>query len=103
MLSQALLSFTLEYEEESALSLALSADVVRVLSADGVPIRDLPARSGVSKDAITAAIGFLLALGLLDCALNALVALLLFCSGWPLRQRGCILARVEDVFRLQIS
>src|SRR5262249_60534599 len=36
LLSQALLSFTLEYEEESSLSLAISADVVRVLSADGV-------------------------------------------------------------------
>jgi DNA-binding MarR family transcriptional regulator len=59
LLSQALLSFTLEYEEESALSLAVSADVVRVLSADGVGIRDLPALSGVSKEAITAAVGFL--------------------------------------------
>jgi len=59
MLSQALLSFTLEYEDESALSLALSANVVRVLSSDGVPMRDLPGRSGVSKEAITAAVGFL--------------------------------------------
>jgi DNA-binding MarR family transcriptional regulator len=59
LLSQALLSFTLEYEEESALSLALSASVVRVLSADWAPVRDLPARSGVSKEAITAAVGFL--------------------------------------------
>ena len=59
LLSQALLSFTLEYEEESALSLAVSADVVRVLSADGIPVRDLPALSGVSKEAITAAVGFL--------------------------------------------
>jgi len=59
LLSQALLSFTLEYEEGSTLSLAMSADVVRVLSADGVPVRDLPARSGVSKEAITAAVGFL--------------------------------------------
>jgi len=59
MLSQALLSFTLEYEEESALSLALSANVVRVLGAERVPIRDLPTRSGVSKEAITAAVGFL--------------------------------------------
>jgi hypothetical protein len=59
LLSQALLSFTLEYEERSALSLAMSADVVRVLSADGARVRDLPARSGVSKEAITAAVGFL--------------------------------------------
>jgi DNA-binding MarR family transcriptional regulator len=59
LLSQALLSFTLEYEEESALSLAVSADVVRVLSAGGVPVGDLPALSGVSKEAVTAAVGFL--------------------------------------------
>jgi DNA-binding MarR family transcriptional regulator len=59
LLSQPLLSFTLEYEDESDLSLAMSADVVRVLSADGVPVRDLPALSGVSKEAITAAVGFL--------------------------------------------
>jgi hypothetical protein len=59
LLSQALLSFTLEYEEGSVLSLAMSADVVRVLSADGVPVRDLPPRSGVSKEAITAAVGLL--------------------------------------------
>jgi hypothetical protein len=59
LLSQALLSFTLEYEEESALSLAISADIVRVLSVDGVSVRDLPDLSGVSKEAITAAVGFL--------------------------------------------
>jgi hypothetical protein len=59
LLSQALLSFTLEYEDESDLSLALSANVVRVLSVDGSPVRGLPARSGVSKEAITAAVGFL--------------------------------------------
>jgi DNA-binding MarR family transcriptional regulator len=59
LLSQALLAFTLEYEDDSDLSLPLSADVVRVLSADGFPVRDLPARSGVSKEAITAAVGFL--------------------------------------------
>jgi DNA-binding MarR family transcriptional regulator len=59
LLSQALLSFTLEYEEESVLSLALSANVVRALSADGVSMRDMPARSGVSKEAVTATVGFL--------------------------------------------
>jgi len=59
LLSQPLLSFTLEYEQESPLSLAISADVVRVLSADGVPVREVPVRSGVSKEAITAAVGFL--------------------------------------------
>ena len=37
----------------------MSANVVQVLSADGIPVRDLPGRSGVSKEAITAAVGFL--------------------------------------------
>jgi DNA-binding MarR family transcriptional regulator len=59
LLAQALLAFTLEYEEVSDLSLALGADVVRVLSADGLPQRNLPVHSGVSKEAITAAVGFL--------------------------------------------
>jgi hypothetical protein len=49
LLSQALLAFTLEYEEASALSLSMSANVVRALSADAAPIRDLPARSGVER------------------------------------------------------
>ena len=59
LLSQALLAFTLEYEDESDLSLVLCTNVVRVLSVDGVPVRDLPGRPGVSKEAITAAVGFL--------------------------------------------
>jgi DNA-binding MarR family transcriptional regulator len=59
LLSQALLSFTLEYEEESTLSLAISANVVRVLSGEAIPVRDVPSRSGVSKEATTAAVGFL--------------------------------------------
>ena len=59
LLSQPLLAFTLEYEEESTLALAMNANVVRELSTEGVPMRDLPNRSGVSKEAITAAVGFL--------------------------------------------
>src|SRR5262245_25367067 len=59
LLAQALLAFTLEYEDESDLSLAVSANVVRVLSTYGLPQRDLSSHSGVSKEAITAALGFL--------------------------------------------
>ena len=38
--------------------------MVRLLSADAVPVRDLPTRSGVSKEAITAAVGFPNAMGM---------------------------------------
>jgi hypothetical protein len=59
LLSRALLAFTVAFERRSRLSLAISADVVRVLDAGGVSVRDLPGRSGVSKEAVSMATGFL--------------------------------------------
>ena len=59
LLAQTLLAVTVEYESESSLSLAISADVVRVLDERGVRVRDLPRLSGVSKEAISMALGFL--------------------------------------------
>jgi DNA-binding MarR family transcriptional regulator len=59
LLSQALLAFTIEYERESQVSLAIGANVLRLLDDRGVPIRDLPRLSGVSKEAIATALSFL--------------------------------------------
>jgi hypothetical protein len=59
LLSQVLLGFIVEFERGSELSLPITANVVRLLDDSGVPIRDLPARSGVSKEAIAASVGFL--------------------------------------------
>ena len=59
LLSRVLLAFALEFEGESELSLAISANVVRVLDEKGVRVRDLPLLSGVSKEAISMALGFL--------------------------------------------
>jgi hypothetical protein len=59
LLSQVLLGFTLEFERDSVVSLPIGANVVRLLDDSGVPLRDLPARSGVSKEAIAASVGFL--------------------------------------------
>jgi DNA-binding MarR family transcriptional regulator len=59
LLSRALLAFALVYERKSELSLAISANVVRVLDEKGVRVRDLPLLSGVSKEAISMALGFL--------------------------------------------
>jgi hypothetical protein len=59
LLSQALLAFTIEFERESALSLAICANVLRVLSDEGVRVRDLPQLSGVSSEAIKMSLGFL--------------------------------------------
>jgi DNA-binding MarR family transcriptional regulator len=59
LLSRVLLALTLDYERESELSLAICADVLRVVADGGVPTRELPRRGGVSKAAISMAVGFL--------------------------------------------
>jgi hypothetical protein len=59
LLSKALLAFALEFEAKSKLSLAISANVMRVLDPAGVEVRQLPVLSGVSKEAISMAMGIL--------------------------------------------
>jgi DNA-binding MarR family transcriptional regulator len=58
-LSQVLLAFTIEFERESNVSLPIGANVLRVIDEDGVRVRDLPHLTGVSKEAISASLGFL--------------------------------------------
>jgi methyltransferase (TIGR00027 family) len=59
LLSRALLAIAAEYERESALSLAISANVLRPLTAEGIRLRDLPQLSGISKEAVAMAMGIL--------------------------------------------
>lgn len=59
LLSRALLAFAMEFESESDLSLAICANVLRVLDERGVLLRDLPLLTGVSKEAIRVALGVL--------------------------------------------
>ena len=58
--SRVLLGFALEYEAESAVSLAVGANLLRVLGADGTRLRDLPLLTGISKEAVSWAMGVLL-------------------------------------------
>ena len=60
LLSRGLLSFALEYEHETGLSLAISANVLRVLGADGTRRRDLAPLTGTSKEAVSWALGILI-------------------------------------------
>ena len=46
------MAYTLDFEEGSPLSLPLSANVFRVLDGDGVPVRELPSLTGISKEAV---------------------------------------------------
>jgi methyltransferase (TIGR00027 family) len=60
LLSRALLAFATEFEDGSGSpgpSLAISANLLRVLTEDGVRVRDLPARSGVSRESLAMAAG----------------------------------------------
>jgi DNA-binding MarR family transcriptional regulator len=59
LLARVLLAFAMEFERESDLSLAISANVVRALIEQGVLVRDLPRVTGVSKEAIRMALGVL--------------------------------------------
>jgi len=59
LLSRVLLAFAIEFEREAAFSLAISANVVRVLDEKGVWVRDLPLLTGVSKEAIAVVLDFL--------------------------------------------
>jgi len=58
LLSQVLLEFAFEFEGEAVLSLALSANVLRLLERE-TPVRDLPRLAGVSEEAIAMALSFL--------------------------------------------
>ena len=52
LLAHALMAYTLDFEEGSALSLPLSANVFRVLDSDGMQVRELPSLTGISKEAV---------------------------------------------------
>jgi DNA-binding MarR family transcriptional regulator len=59
LLSRALLAFAMDFEREFDLSLAICANIVRVLDDKGVRLRDIPQLSGVSKESIAMAMGIL--------------------------------------------
>jgi methyltransferase (TIGR00027 family) len=64
LLSRVLLAFALDYEAESEVSLAVGANLLRVLREDGARPRDLPLLTGISKEAVSWALGVLLRSGL---------------------------------------
>jgi hypothetical protein len=54
-----LTALTLEHERDSEVSLPLGANVLRVVGQDAVRVRDLPALSGISKEGVAMAVGYL--------------------------------------------
>jgi methyltransferase (TIGR00027 family) len=60
LLSRVLLAFALDYERESEQSLAIGANLLRVLGPGPTRLRDLPPLTGLSKEAVAWAMGALL-------------------------------------------
>ena len=59
LLARTLTAFALEFDRQSEVSLAISANVLRLLDSGSARIRHLPQESGASKEAIAVATGFL--------------------------------------------
>jgi DNA-binding MarR family transcriptional regulator len=59
LLAKALLLFAIEFERDSAVSLAISANILRLANDEGVSLRDLPRRAAVSKEAVAMSLSFL--------------------------------------------
>lgn len=59
LLARVLLALTLEFEAESPVSLAICANILRVLEAEGMSLPRIPESAGVSKEAVTMALGYL--------------------------------------------
>ncbi len=59
LLARVALRVALEFERESALSLAVSQNVLRVLGQDGRRLRDLPGLTGVSRAAVDVSVALL--------------------------------------------
>ena len=59
LLSRVLLAFAAEFEGQSPVSLAICADVLRVLTERGARVRDIPQLAGVSRESVAMAMGVL--------------------------------------------
>ncbi|HEX4074304.1 MAG TPA: MarR family winged helix-turn-helix transcriptional regulator [Candidatus Acidoferrales bacterium] len=59
LLARVLLAFAIDFERESDISLAIGANLLRVLNEKGVRVRDLPRFTGVSKESLSMAMGIL--------------------------------------------
>ncbi len=59
LLGQALTALTLDHERSATASLPLAANLLRAIGASTVLVRDLPARTGLSKEGIAMAVAYL--------------------------------------------
>ena len=96
LLAQVLLAFTVEYEEESEVSLAVGANYLRVLASEPVPVRALPEATGTSKEAVSFATKFLARNGLAEVGTGASAQVRLTAAGLAAQEHhGRLVDQVE--------
>jgi DNA-binding MarR family transcriptional regulator len=59
LFARVLLAWTLDFEHDAEVSLAISANNLRLIGDQGVTVRDLPGLAAVSREAIAVAVNFL--------------------------------------------
>jgi hypothetical protein len=59
LLARVLLAFAIDFELQAKISLAIAANVLRLLDEKGIRIKDMPALSGVSAEGLAMATGYL--------------------------------------------
>ncbi|HEX4746297.1 MAG TPA: hypothetical protein VFU99_05375 [Gaiellaceae bacterium] len=102
LLAQALMAYTLEFEAEAALSLALDANVLRVLDDDGVDARQVSRRAGISPEGTAMALTFLAKTDyvVVEGASRTTALVRSTTAGRDLRARHSALhAQIEDAWR----
>jgi DNA-binding MarR family transcriptional regulator len=97
LLSRLLCDFAYNFERDSFISLAISANLLRKLNSDGIRNRDLPQRTGVSKQSIAMAMGILQKAGLVEIGSSSGKLVLLTSSGLAAQQYALdLIADIEQ-------
>lgn len=68
LLSRVLLAFTLDCENDADVSLPVGSNVLRVLSGEPMPVKELPLAAGVSKEAVSVSLTWLERQGYVEVA-----------------------------------
>lgn len=71
LLAKVLMAFAIEFESELELSLAISANVLRLVGKQGVRVKEIPRLSGVSKEVTTMSLRRLEERGLIEIKTEA--------------------------------
>jgi hypothetical protein len=75
LLGQVLTALTLAHEQEAEISLPLGANVLRVIGPESVRLRDLPGMTGISKEGLAMATGYLERTGFAQTEPGRIIAL----------------------------